>query len=122
MRLYILALGALTLVGCVTPQELAREDHDRCTGYGFQPGSETYAQCRMTLDTNRQASEQAAFMAYFACNSKDPQWPLPQCRRPLLSARPRVTNGAQATPDARHGKWPVRLSGTVYCHKHPCGT
>jgi hypothetical protein len=44
MRLYILALSALTLVGCVTPQELAREDHDRCTGYGFQPGSETYAQ------------------------------------------------------------------------------
>jgi hypothetical protein len=72
MRLYILALGALTLVGCVTPQELAREDHDRCTGYGFQPGSETYAQCRMTLDTNRQASEQAAFMAYFAMQQQRP--------------------------------------------------
>jgi hypothetical protein len=30
-------------------------DADRCSGYGFEPGTEDYANCRMTVAENRRS-------------------------------------------------------------------
>ena len=46
----LLALAAITallplLGGCVSPEELRRQDEATCTGYGFHPGTNEFALC-----------------------------------------------------------------------------
>jgi hypothetical protein len=42
----VLALTvALTLASCVSPEELRRQDEATCTGYGFHPGTDAFANC-----------------------------------------------------------------------------
>jgi hypothetical protein len=36
---------ALTLASCVSPEELHREDEATCTGFGFHPGTDAFANC-----------------------------------------------------------------------------
>ena len=36
---------ALSLASCVSPEELRREDEATCTGYGFHPGTDAFANC-----------------------------------------------------------------------------
>ena len=72
MRFLALALGALMLTACVTvhnPWEMrarqALSDHWDCKDYGFEQGTEFYAQCRMDIAQNRetrQAVSRAASM------------------------------------------------------------
>jgi hypothetical protein len=61
MRFLVLALGALLMTACVTPDEMrnrqAASDRMECKGYGFTPGTELYAQCRMNLTQNREARQ-----------------------------------------------------------------
>jgi hypothetical protein len=40
-----LAIGALALSSCVTPEELRRQDEARCVGFGFQTGTADFATC-----------------------------------------------------------------------------
>jgi len=44
---------AISLGGCQTTQERVASDDRRCQSYGLSPGSQAYAQCRMSLDTTR---------------------------------------------------------------------
>src|SRR4051794_8444368 len=90
MRLLLVALGALSLAGCVTDQEL---DHQACSNYGFKPGTNDYAQCRMSRDQNRQA----AIMQWSAQQQQQQQQFYSQQQQLLL--RPTVTtNCNQWTP------------------------
>jgi hypothetical protein len=77
MRFLVVALGALMLTACVTPQEMrarqALSDSSDCEDYGFEPGTDLYAQCRMNLAQNRnnqevarQAASQAASMQWLS--------------------------------------------------------
>jgi len=45
------ALVALLLSGCTTlsPAEVAAQDQDTCANYGFKPGTDAFAQCRLQL-------------------------------------------------------------------------
>jgi hypothetical protein len=63
-RMMALLAAVMLLAGCMSAQQkqlLAQQhtaaDDTKCRGYGFQPGSPGFAQCRMSLDTAR---EQAA--------------------------------------------------------------
>ncbi len=68
LRIAVLApVGALVmLAGCgPTPEEQAAaaaaqhaQDEARCSGFGFSPNTDAYAQCMMTLSTKR--DDQAA--------------------------------------------------------------
>jgi hypothetical protein len=59
--LLLIAVAAATLAGCASQAQLAARDDARCQSYGFSPGKEGYAQCRMNLDMLRlQARQQAA--------------------------------------------------------------
>jgi hypothetical protein len=55
MRIWIACIAiATTLAGCVSAAQLAAGDDSKCKSYGFTLGSPGYAQCRMSLDVQRQ--------------------------------------------------------------------
>lgn len=51
MRVCLIGL-VIVLTGCVSPLREARMERDakRCEEYGFTPGTDAYAQCRMQSD------------------------------------------------------------------------
>lgn len=55
--MYRLCLVALALAGCA-----ADVDNANCQRYGFEPGTDGYANCRMVADQNRRTGA-AAVMA-----------------------------------------------------------
>ena len=40
----------LALFGCVSPREMTARHQAACASYGFQPGTEGYANCLLQLD------------------------------------------------------------------------
>jgi hypothetical protein len=46
-----LACVLLLLAAC----DHSANDGQRCVGYGYEPGTEGFAQCRMTVSENRRA-------------------------------------------------------------------
>ena len=42
---FALAVCALALASCVSPEEVRREDEATCTGFGFHPGTDGFANC-----------------------------------------------------------------------------
>lgn len=60
LRLFA-AFGLLALAACATDTaNWADQDVSRCESYGFTPGSQGFANCRMHLDTARQQRIQDA--------------------------------------------------------------
>lgn len=55
-----LAISLALLSGCASPEQTAAVDNDRCASYGFTPGTDAYAQCRMQLDSDRRTRRRAA--------------------------------------------------------------
>ncbi|MCD4504032.1 hypothetical protein [Chromobacterium piscinae] len=41
------AIGAAALTACASPEEIHAMDQRTCSGYGFHPGTDTYANCMM---------------------------------------------------------------------------
>jgi len=41
------AIGAAALTACASPEEIHAMDQRTCSGYGFQPGTDNYANCMM---------------------------------------------------------------------------
>jgi hypothetical protein len=81
VRIAIAALGGLLLLnGCVpSPEEQAAAaaqqraaDQSQCSGFGFKPDTDAFAQCMMTLSTKR--DEQAAANARAAKARKDAEY------------------------------------------------
>ncbi|MDE3060217.1 MAG: hypothetical protein KGJ06_04335 [Pseudomonadota bacterium] len=63
----IALISALFLSGCASPQEiamqkqmLAQQDSATCQSYGFEPGGEGFANCRLQLELARQQRESYA--------------------------------------------------------------
>jgi expansin (peptidoglycan-binding protein) len=57
---FFLIASAALLASCASSAELAAADDSKCQSYGFALGSEGYAQCRMTMDTQRQQARASA--------------------------------------------------------------
>jgi hypothetical protein len=59
----ILALGCvalgLLLAGCVSPEKQRAMDQQTCAGYGFSPGTDSFANCMMTTAQKRQEQRAA---------------------------------------------------------------
>ena len=56
MDMRIVAASAITLVlsACASTPDPIVEDRSRCDAYGFQRGTDAYANCVMTADRDRQ--------------------------------------------------------------------
>jgi hypothetical protein len=61
--LFLIAF-ALALEGCATTEQQLATDDQQCHSYGFVAGSQGYAQCRMSLDMQRQQARIAAGNAF----------------------------------------------------------
>lgn len=63
----VIALMAALLAGCApSPEQQAAmaaaqraQDQGRCSGFGFQPGTDAFAHCMMTISTQRDADAAA---------------------------------------------------------------
>jgi hypothetical protein len=61
MRMIGLAGIVLALSGCQQLAEMrTASDNSRCQSYGFTPGTDAFAQCRMNIDLQRRAEPAAA--------------------------------------------------------------
>ncbi|HEY0292898.1 MAG TPA: hypothetical protein VGC51_11300 [Hansschlegelia sp.] len=61
MKVALILLALLALAGCATQEQLAEADKQKCRGYGMRPGTEAFANCRMTLDVERRRELTRAF-------------------------------------------------------------
>ncbi|HTW27443.1 MAG TPA: hypothetical protein VME92_09980 [Acetobacteraceae bacterium] len=65
--LAVVAVGMTGLAGCgPTAEEQRAMDQQRCYGYGFQPGSEAFANCLMKTEQHREAQQAADRRAWQA--------------------------------------------------------
>jgi hypothetical protein len=58
LNLFIFAAVIGLLAGCVSPEEQRAMDQRQCTGYGFTPATDAFANCMM--NTSQQRDAQAA--------------------------------------------------------------
>ncbi len=65
MRVLLIIATLLLLAGCMgrSPEQRFAEAGNACTGYGFQPGTQAYAECMMRLDTIMQQQDYQRQMA-----------------------------------------------------------
>ena len=56
---------SLSLAACVTPEELRREDETRCSGFGFHPGTDAFANCLQQESLARRYAISAAPPPYW---------------------------------------------------------
>lgn len=59
-KLGVAAVCALGLAACVTPQERRAMDQGQCYEFGFESGTDAFAQCMMGLHQDRAAAEAAS--------------------------------------------------------------
>jgi hypothetical protein len=59
-KIALAAACTLGLAACVTPQERHAMDQNQCYGFGFEPGTDAFAQCMMGLHQDRAAAEAAS--------------------------------------------------------------
>jgi hypothetical protein len=52
---FALMVCGLALASCVSAEELHRQDEATCTGYGFHPGTDAFANCMQRENLARQA-------------------------------------------------------------------
>jgi hypothetical protein len=60
-RLIGAAVILAALSACNTPESIARDHDVYCRKFGFVPGTDGYANCRMTVENHRQSRLGTAF-------------------------------------------------------------
>lgn len=58
MRFLVFAVLPLALAGCISDQEQLALDQDKCSSYGYRPGTDRFADCVRMQDQQRAAEEQ----------------------------------------------------------------
>jgi len=60
VKIALAAACTLGLAACVTPQERHAMDQNQCYTFGFEPGTDAFAECMMGLHQDRAAAEAAS--------------------------------------------------------------
>jgi len=97
MKIIAAAICLAALPGCAEYYERESQARyegyqNRCSSYGFTPGSQPYANCMMGLDQQETANRQALVGAYLA-NQPHPQpyvLPMPAPVQPVQQSAPRT--------------------------------
>ena len=71
LRYLPLVLLPLTLGGCISPEEQRAMDQDKCSSYGFRPGTDNFAKCMMSQDRQRAEDEQRSLDRMRAQEQRD---------------------------------------------------
>jgi len=80
MRFVVPALlSVLMLSGCVSSEQLAAQDDNKCQSYGAAPGSQDYVQCRMWAETERRKKTEFD-RAMVAQSNAAPNGPMAFCK------------------------------------------
>lgn len=109
MRNYVwcsLVLVLASTSGCATdsPRQQA-QDQQTCAGYGYQQGTDAFANCMMKLDSRRQKSEDSQkqsdsdMKARSIRRNGDSRFPV--CSASMMDANLDTTNNAWYGPDCR---------------------
>jgi hypothetical protein len=61
MRIFAASTLVLALGACASTPEPIVEDRSRCDAYGFQRGTDAFANCVMTADRDRQKRSERQF-------------------------------------------------------------
>lgn len=54
----LLVLAPLALAGCVSADDQRAADQNKCASYGYEPGTDRFADCMMTQDNQRANDQQ----------------------------------------------------------------
>lgn len=58
MRYLLIALVPLAVAGCVSAEDQRAMDEEKCTSYGYRPGTDRFADCMMSRDQQRADDQQ----------------------------------------------------------------
>ncbi|MGT2480945.1 hypothetical protein ACU4GR_23845 [Methylobacterium oryzae CBMB20] len=109
-KLGLAAACALGLAACVTPQERHAMDQDQCYAFGFEPGTDGFAECMMGLHQERAAAQASRDLSWqarvaeqnrrreAAARSLQDDEPAAQ-RRPALPRLRRLVGGRHGSSD-----------------------
>lgn len=103
----LLACFGLLLGGCqtISPEQQHATDQNRCAGYGYQPGTDKFADCMRHVDNRRedQAAAQSQRDDYLRSMSikrnGNPKFPV--CSASMMDATLDTVNNAWYGPDCR---------------------
>ncbi|CAO4163413.1 hypothetical protein [Methylorubrum populi] len=113
IRLAVVGACALMLSACVSAKEQRAMDLGQCADFGFQPGTDAFAQCMMDVSQQREMMQQnrlLAQQAQLAARNREEE-----SRRDLYRALSLQRTGDKNFPvcgassagglDARNGTW-----------------
>ena len=99
-RLIFLSTLLVTVSGCMSTEELRKQDAAKCSGYGFRAGTPQFAQCMMQADRQRERSSDclsAALGAYSGAPQGEANAAYARANADCMAGRP-VRAPAQAAP------------------------
>lgn len=105
LMLLMFAFGATTGCATVSPEQQRTADQARCAGYGYQPGTDAFANCMMKVDTRRQdradakAQDDADMKALSIRRNGDTRFPV--CGASMMDANLDTVNNAWYGPNCR---------------------
>lgn len=105
LMLLMLAFGTTTGCATVDPAQQRAADQAQCAGYGYQPGTDAFANCMMKIDTRRQdradakAKSDADMKALSIRRNGDERFPI--CSAAMMDANLDTVNNAWYGPNCR---------------------
>lgn len=110
MRVLVAVIGvvfslSLTACGAVTPQQQHASDESTCAGYGYQPGTDKFADCMMKTAQRREDSKAAQDSQREATRQRsirrngDARFPV--CTASNMDASLDISTGKWFGPDCR---------------------
>ena len=101
MKRLIFITGLLVFVsGCMSTEELRKQDTAKCAGYGFRVGTSQFAQCMMQMEKERDKAQDcliASLGAYSASSQGQGAGDMSRARADCYAGRP-IQPPAPVTP------------------------
>jgi hypothetical protein len=92
MKRLIFTAGLLVLVsGCMSTEELRKQDTATCAGYGFRVGTPQFAQCMMQMEKKRDKAQECLITslgAYSASSQGQGAGDMSRARADCYAGRP----------------------------------
>lgn len=71
MRYLLIVLVPLAVAGCVSAEDQRAMDQEKCSSFGFQPGTDSFAKCMMKQSAQRDDDDQRSLDRINAQEQRD---------------------------------------------------